>query len=483
MDPGTETGEATGTGTRPPRVEPPPRGAPPGMGTWLLVIVLLVQFMVSLDVSVVNVALPAIRSGLGFSDQGLTWTVNAYALTFGGLMMLGGRLGDVIGRRRTLLGGLVVFGLASLAGGLMQSPGGLIAARAVQGAGAAALTPVALALLTVNFPPGPALSRALGLWGVTAAAGGAVGVLGGGLLTGWFGWRSVLLINVPIVAFALVVGLRLAPDRREGARPRLDLGGAALVTSGAALLVLGVVRAQSVSWGSATTGVTLGAAVLLLGAFALVELRSAEPLLRLSLLTRRPVVGANVFMMLLFSAQFAAFYFCSLYLHEVLGYGPVATGASFLPFCVGTVIGAAIATRAVARTGLRLLLAGGGFAGAAGLVWMGAEFTAGAGFAGAILGPTLLASIGIGMCFVPLGTAATAGVGEASAGMASGLINSSRQVGGSIGLAGLEALAAAAGGRSGEAHGFGAAILAAGGLVAVAASTALLLIPRTPPPR
>jgi EmrB/QacA subfamily drug resistance transporter len=455
----------------------------------LLVVVLMVQFMVSLDVSVVNVALPAVRSGLGFDDAGLTWVVNAYTLAFGGLMMLGGRLGDVLGRRRTLLGGLVLFGLASLAGGLMQSPGGLIAARAVQGAGAAALTPVALALLTTGFPPGPALSRALALWGVTAALGGALGVLAGGVLTQWLSWRAVLLVNLPIVALALVLALGRFEGEKRRPGARLDLAGAVLATTGAALLVLGVVRTQSEPWTSAQTVLTLAAAALALACFALVERRTEQPLLRLGLLTRRPVLGANVFMALLFSAQFAAFYFASLYLHNVLGYGPARAGASFVPFSAGVVVGSALAGRLAARIGLRAFAATGAFLAACGFGWFGLAFAGGGGFAAAVLGPSLVVSTGIGMCFVPLGTAGAAGVPAGEAGMAAGLLNSSRQVGGSIGLAALVTLAthvsdrnAHGGGsnRTALAHGYGAAVGAGAGLLALAAVAALALLPGRP---
>ncbi|WP_461010978.1 MFS transporter [Streptomyces capparidis] len=450
----------------------------------MLAVVLTVQFMVALDASVVNVALPDIRSGLGFTGDGLTWVVNAYALAFGGLMLLGGRLGDIAGHRRTLLAGLALFGAASLAGGLMQSPGGLVAARAVQGAGAAALAPVALSLLTTSFPPGPALSRALGLWGATAAAGGATGVLAGGVLTEWLGWRAVMLVNVPIVAFAYVMGAGLPTGhRRKAATGRLDVLGAVLATAGATTLVLGVVRTSTAGWGSAATVLTLGSAAVLLAAFVAVELRVRDPLLRMGLLARRPVLGANLFMMLLFSGQFAAFYFTSLYLHQVLGFGPATAGAAFLPFCVGIVIGSVIATRTVATLGLRRLLVAGGLVGGCGFAWFGAAFAAEGGFWAAILGPSLVASVGIGMCIVPLGTAATSGVPADEAGMASGLINTSRQIGGSIGLAALDTLAVTVigdhhgGSPAGQADGYGAAIGATAVLLAGAAAVAALLIP------
>ncbi|MFF7247355.1 MFS transporter [Embleya sp. NPDC008237] len=450
----------------------------------LLVVVLTVQFTVALDMSVVNVALPDIRDDLGFGADGLPWVVNAYALSFGGLLMLGGRVGDLIGRRRTLVAGLTVFGLAGLAGGLATSPGALIAARAVQGIGAAALAPVAFALITVTFPAGPARSRALGWWGATAAAGGAFGVLIGGLLTESVGWQAVMLINVPIVAFALLAALRLPADRPEpGRAPGLDPAGALLVTVGATTLVLGVVRAERQGWGSFATIGTLAAAAVLLAAFVLVELRSAEPLLRMGLLTHRPVLGANLFMMLLFSGQFAAFYFTSLYLQQVLDYGPAAAGAAFVPFSGGVVIGSVLATRTVARLGLGRLLGLGAALAAVGFAWFGLAFDVDGTFARSILGPSLVASIGAGLCFVPLGTAATAGVPGHEAGMAGGLINSSRQIGGSIGLAALVTLAASVTGPNGDAskrelaHGYAVALGAAGGLLVLAAVVALVLVP------
>ncbi|MCT2593212.1 MFS transporter [Streptomyces sp. N2-109] len=460
----------------------PPQGAP-DRGRLLLAVILTVQFTVALDMSVLNVALPDIRHHLGFTATGLPWVVNAYALAFGGLMMLGGRIGDLAGRRRTLLAGLVLFGAASATGALAQEPWQLITARAVQGAGAAALAPVALALITVNYPAGPARSRALGLWGAAAAAGGAAGVLIGGLLTESAGWRSVMLINVPITLVTLLAARKITGDRRDGPAPRLDLGGALLVTAGTSALVLAVVRTETLSWGSSTTVATLALAALLLTLFVGVELRTAEPLLRMRLLTRRPVVAANVFMLLLASAQFAVFYFVSLYLQQVLEYGPAATGLAFLPFCCGIVVGSVTATRSLARLGARRVLVSAGALGAAGFGWFALVLTADGGFATAILGPSLLTSIGVGMSIVPLGTAATADVDPREAGMATGLINSSRQIGGSIGLAVLVTVSASVtGGHGGGADealaaGYRAAAAVAGGLLMVATLLALLLMP------
>ncbi len=439
----------------------------------LLAVVLTVQFLVALDMSVVNVALPDIRADLGFSADDLSWVVNAYALAFGGLLMFGGRLADLVGRRRTLIAGLAVFGAASLGGGLVGSPGALIAARALQGVGAAALAPVAFALITVTLPAGPARSRALGLWGMAGAGGGAVGVLAGGLLTEAAGWRSVLLINVPIVALALLGARRwIAPDRRTGAPPRLDLAGAVLVTLGMTALVFGLVRTETYGWTSAETVGTLALAVLLLAAFVVVELRTRQPLLRIGLLANRPLLAANLFVMLLFSGQFATFYFLSLYTQQVLDYGPTEAGLSFLPFCAGIVVGSVIATRAVTAVGLRWPLVIGGTVGAAGFGWFALAVSADGTFLTAMLGPSLVASVGVGMCFVPLGTAATTGVTPAEAGMASGLLNSFRQIGGSLGLAVLVTVAARATDR---AHGSAAERLTSGYATAFAASAGLLL--------
>uniref|UniRef100_A0AAU3GSB8 MFS transporter n=1 Tax=Streptomyces sp. NBC_01401 TaxID=2903854 RepID=A0AAU3GSB8_9ACTN len=449
---------------------------------WLLVVALTVQFLVSLDMSVVNVALPDIRSDLGFGGDGLLWVVNAYALAFGGLLMLGGRLADLAGPRRVLTAGLALFGLASLAGGLAWSPGSLVTARAVQGVGAAALAPVAFALITLAFPAGPARSRALGLWGMAGAAGGAVGVLAGGGLTDAAGWRSVMLVNVPIVVFALAAAARSGPvggQRRTSAR--LDVAGALLATAGTTLLVLGLVRTSQDGWGSATTLTVMAAAVILLGGFIAVELRTASPLLRPGLLKGRPVLTANLFCLLLASAQFGAFYFVSLYMQLVLGFGPTAAGFAFLPFCVGIVVGSVLATRAVAALGIRRLMALGATLAALGMGWFAATATFDGGFLSSILGPSLLCSLGIGLCFVPLGTAATTDVPPGDTGMASGLLNSSRQVGGSLGLAVLVTVAAqVTGGGTGLTElssGYAAAFRVAAGLLAAAALAAYVLLP------
>ncbi|WP_079127287.1 MFS transporter [Streptomyces sp. TP-A0874] len=412
---------------------PASAGAGPGL---TLTAVAVVQFMVSLDLSVVNVGLPEIASGLGFDTVGLTWVIHAYALTFGGLLLLGGKAADRYGRRRTLLFGLGLFGLASLVGGFAQAPGQLVAARAAQGVGAAALAPAALALLTATFPTGRPRVRAFGVWSAMNAAGGAFGVLAGGLLTEYAGWRWVMFVNVPMAAVALalswrgVAGDRTAPD---GGRP--DVLGAFLATAGLTLLVFGVVRTDQYGWTSPVTLTTLALAVALLAAFVHVERTTArEPLLRLGLFTNRSVAGANGYNLLLGAAMASAFYFTSLYLQQVLGNGAAMTGLMFLPFALGVVVGSVLAVKLGYRLALRTLLVGGGLLTAAGFAWFSVISPDGS-FGVDVLGPSIVASVGFGLCLGPVVSTATAGVARRETGTASGLLNSSRQIGASLGLA------------------------------------------------
>ncbi|MER7368503.1 MFS transporter, partial [Nonomuraea wenchangensis] len=402
------------------------RRAGPGI---TLAAVAVVQFMVSLDLSVVNVGLPSIAAGLGFSGVGLTWVIHAYALTFGGLLLLGGKAADRYGRKRVLLSGLVLFGLASLLGGLAQAPGHLVAARAAQGVGAAALAPAALALLTAAFPAGRARVRAFGVWSATNAAGGALGVLIGGLLTEYAGWRWVMFVNVPMAAVALALAWRVAagPAPVRGGRP--DVLGAVLVTAGMTLLVFGVVRTGEHGWASPVTVVTLAAAVALLAAFAHVERTTArEPLIRLGLFANRSVAAANAYNLLLGAAMAAAFYFVSLYLQRVLGTGPALTGLQFLPFALAVVAGAALGVRLGYRLAPRALMVLGGLLTAAGFAWFGLISPDGA-FLTDVLGPSVVAGAGFGLCLGPVVSTATAGVAAHESGTASGLLNSSRQLG------------------------------------------------------
>ncbi|MFJ3661123.1 MFS transporter [Streptomyces sp. NPDC090119] len=449
-------------------------GVRPGL---TLAAVAVVQFMVSLDLSVVNVGLPEIGAGLGFSAVGLTWVIHAYALTFGGLLLLGGKTADRYGRKAVLLTGLALFGLASLVGGLAQSPAQLVAARAAQGIGAAALSPAALALLTTTFPSGRARVRAFGVWSAVNAAGGALGVLIGGVLTQYAGWRWVMFVNVPMAVGALLLSWRgVGADRRiRGGRP--DILGAALVTSGMLLLVFGVVRTDRYGWGSPVTLTTLTAAVALLVAFVQVERTTRrEPLVRLGLFTNRSVLGSNAFNLLAGAAMASAFYFISLYLQHVLGHGAARTGVEFLPLALGVITGSVLAVKLGYRVPPRTLLVIGGTLTAAGFAWASLITTDGS-FTADILGPAILAGIGFGFCLAPVVSLATEGVVSHEAGTASGLLNSSRQIGASLGLTALVTTATHRTGHvvtpqsltEGYALGLrlGAGLLAAGVVVAV----------------
>ncbi|MFF9645774.1 MFS transporter [Kitasatospora aureofaciens] len=451
----------------------------------VLAAVTVAQFVFALDMSVVNVALPAIRGALGFAPLDLSWVVHVYALTFGGLLLLGGRAGDLYGRQWLFRLGLAVFGLCSLAGGLAQQPWQLVAARAGQGVGAAAAAPAALAMLTTTFAEGPRRVRALGLWSAANAAGGALGVLAGGLLTEYASWRWVMLVNLPIVAAALVL---LPMGTADGAQPvrreRLDVLGAVLATGGVGLLVFGVVRTDARGWGSPATLGTLAVAVALLAAFVLVEVRSAAPLLRLGLLRSRWVAGANVLVFLAAAGQFAAFYFVSLYLQQVLGLGAAATGAAFLPFSAGLVAGTVVATRITARRSPRAALVPGAVLAAAGLGWF-ALISPDGGFLTDVLGPSVVTSIGAGLVLAPVAAAATTGIAPREAGAASGLLNSSRQLGGCVGLAVLATVAAHATGTATDpgalSHGYALGLAAGAVLFALAAVVAATALPRRRP--
>ncbi|MFA1546015.1 MFS transporter [Actinomadura chokoriensis] len=443
----------------------------------------VVQFMVSLDLSVVNVGLPRIATGLGFSAVGVTWVIHAYALTFGGLLLLGGKASDRYGRKRVLLAGLGLFGLASLVGGLAQEPGHLVAARAAQGIGAAALAPAALALLATTFPEGRARVRAFGVWSAVNAAGGAFGVLIGGLLTEYAGWRWVMFVNVPMAAIALALAWRgvaaSAPER--GSRP--DVLGAVLATAGMTLLVFGVVRTDRYPWTSPVTLATLAAAAALLAAFLLVERTTArEPLVRLGLFANRSVAGANAYNLLVSSALASAFYFVSLYLQRVLGSGPALAGVQFLPFALGVIAGSVLAVKLGYRFAPRTLLVAGGLVTAAGFAWFGMISPDG-GYAVDVLGPAVVGSLGIGLCLAPVVSTATTGVAHHETGTASALLSSSRQIGASLGLA---ALGTAAHSRTGDGltpaalnDGYALGLTLAAALVLAAVLIALTALPRT----
>lgn len=426
-----------------------PANAAPGPGVrpipeWLLLgLVCIGQFMVVLDVSIVNVALPSIQSDLHFGSSGLQWVVNAYTLTFAGFLLLGGRAADLFGRRRIFLIGLGVFTAASLFGGLAQNQTWLVAARTLQGLGAAILAPATLTILTATFAEGPARARALGVWSAVASAGASAGALFGGVLTDFLNWRWILFVNVPVGVVALVAAGRYIPESRVDMEHRhLDVAGAVTVTGGLVALVYAIVRTETYSWGSPQVLVPLVVAVLLLAAFVVVQMRlSRAPLMPLRIFRSRSVAGGNAVMLLLFCAMFGSWYFETLYMQHVLGFSPLQAGLAFLPQTVLIAAGAQVTARLVTRLGPRTLILVGTLIAASGLIWL-TRITPSSTFAADLLVPFVLIGLGMGLTVTPVTVAGTAGVPRADAGLASGILNTSRTIGASIGLATLATLAA-----------------------------------------
>jgi len=393
------------------------------------------QFMVVLDASIVNVALPSVQRGLHFSLADLSWVVNIYVLMFGGFLLLGGRAGDLFGRRRLFFAGLILFSLASLFGGLAQSPTWLIIARGAQGLGGAIISPISLAIVTGTFDEGPERNRALGIFGSIAGAAGAFGVLMGGILTSSFGWQWVFYVNVPIGLAAAALSPMLIPaDHGSDERRGFDLAGAITVTAGLVLLVYGLVEAPNKGWGSASTLGFMAGAAILLAAFIAIELRSRDPLVRLGIFRIRSLSVTNVSGLLAGAAMFAMFYFISLYLQEVLGYSPLKTGFAYLPLAFGIILSAGGASVLVTRFGFKPILAGGLILAGLGLFWL-TQIRVDGTYLQDVLPPSLAIAFGLGLTFVPLTIAAVQGVERSEIGLASGLINTSLQVGGALGLA------------------------------------------------
>jgi EmrB/QacA subfamily drug resistance transporter len=407
-----------------------------------LVLLAMTQFVIVIDASIVNVALPSIGSHLHFSRANLSWVVNAYTLTFGGFLLLGGRLADLLGRRRMFMLGLVLFSLASLAGGLAQSEAWLIIARATQGLGAAIVSPAALSIITTTFAEGAERNRALGIWGAVAGAGGAAGVLLGGILTSGLSWRWVLFVNVPIGIAAAALAPRLLLESRADAGAKgFDLPGAVTVTAGLALLVYAVVDAVNVGWGSTATLLRLAGSIILLAAFVAIELRQRHPLLPFSIFRLRTLRGADIVGLLIGMSLFSMFFFISLYLQDVLHFSPIKAGIAYLPLAVGIILSAGTASQLVTRIGFKPTLIAGMLFIAAGLLWFSRVRAPGGSYAADVLGPSILAAVGLGFSFVPVTIAALTGATPQEAGLASGLINTSQQVGGALGLAILATVA------------------------------------------
>jgi EmrB/QacA subfamily drug resistance transporter len=459
---------------------------------WILILCCLSQFMVILDVSVVNVALPSIRADLGFSAVDLQWVVNAYALTFAGFLLLGGRAADLLGQRRVFVFGLALFALASLAGGLSEGQAELVAARAVQGLGGAVVAPVTLSIITTTFAEGSERNRALAAWGAMGAAGGAAGALIGGVLTDLLGWQWILFINVPIGALAVAGALRFVRDPEggpAGAR-HYDVAGAITVTAGLVALTFGIVRTDTEGWGSAATLVPMLLGLVLLGAFVAIEGRwSRRPLVPLQTFRSRSLTAANVVVFFLGSSVFAMWYFVSLYMQQVLGYTPIQTGLAFLPMTFAIAVASTLAGRLVGLVGAgRVLSAGMALVtvGMIGFSFVGTDGT----FLADILWPGVITATGLGFSFVPVTIAAVSGVARSNAGLASGLVNTSRQFGGALGLAVLATIAsthsaslAAAGESQAQAltGGFHVAFLVGAAFAAAGALTALAFLARRAP--
>jgi EmrB/QacA subfamily drug resistance transporter len=406
-----------------------------------LILLAAAQFVVVLDASIVNVALPSIGSDLHFSEANLQWVVNAYVLVFGGFLLLGGRMADLLGRRRVFIAGLVLFGLASLVGGLANSEGMLIAARAVQGLGGALLSPAALSIITTTFPEGSERNKALGVWGAVAGAGGAAGVLLGGVLTDSLGWEWVFFVNTPVtLAAAAWARILLVESRSEGARRHFDTFGAVTVTAGLSLLVYTMVRTNENGWGSATTIGLFAVSAALLVAFVVWEQRSPAPLVPFRIFRIRNLTAANIVGLLIGASLFSMFFFVSLYMQRVLGYSPLKAGLSYLPLAVTIIISAGVASQLVTRLGHKPVLVGGMVLVAVGLLLFSSVSPDGS-FLSDVLPASLIAAAGLGFSFVPVTIASQTGVQGEDAGLASGLINTSQQIGGALGLAVLSTIA------------------------------------------
>jgi EmrB/QacA subfamily drug resistance transporter len=408
---------------------------------WLALILLCaVQFMVVLDVAIVNVALPTIKNALDFSDANLQWVVSAYTLTFGGFLMLGSRIADLLGRKRMFISGLVLFSAASLACGLSQSDTQLIVFRAIQGLGAAVISPAALAILTTTFSEGEERNKALAIWGAIAGTGGAVGVLLGGILTDQVGWEWIFFLNVPIGLIVILAGQRVLQESRVELGSRsLDIAGAILVTAGLTLLVYGLVTTDTYSWTSSRVLGSLAGAAVLLAGFVAVELRAKAPILPFSIFRLKSLTGANIVGLLLGAAIFSMFFLLSLYMQQVLGYSALKAGVAYLLVASVIIVAAGASQALVTRIGVRSVLITGMVLLVAGLLWFSQVSVHGA-YATDLAPGFVLAGIGLGFSFVPVQIASLIGVTHDEAGIASGLINTSQQVGGALGVAVLSTI-------------------------------------------
>jgi EmrB/QacA subfamily drug resistance transporter len=413
-----------------------------------LTVIAACQLMVVLDATIVNIALPHIQESLKFSTTDLTWVVSAYTLTFGGLLLLGGRAGDILGRRRVFMTGILVFTLASLLGGLAQEPWQLLAARALQGVGGAIASPTSLALITTTFPEGPERNRAFGVFAAVSAGGGAIGLLAGGMLTEWLDWRWVLFVNVPIgVLIAVLAPMYISESERHPGR--FDIAGALTSTAGMASLVYGFIRAAEEGWRDGLTIGSFAAAVVLLLAFGYIESRAKEPITPLRMFADRNRSGTYVIMLSLAAAMFGMFFFIVLFVQNVLRYTPIEAGLAFLPVTVAIVTGAGLSQRFLPVMGPKPFMLGGSTLVALGLAWQ-TLISPDSSYVSGVLGPMLLFGFGMGLNFVTLTLTAVSGVAPHEAGAASGLLNATQQVGGSLGLSILTTVFGTASREEGE---------------------------------
>jgi EmrB/QacA subfamily drug resistance transporter len=452
----------------------------------LLALALLctVQFMVVLDIAIVNVALPSIQTDLGFSQENLQWVISAYALLFGGFLLLGGRAADLLGRRRLFLAGLVLFTAASVLSGFAWDESSLIGARALQGLGAAIITPAALSILTTTFTEGSDRNTALGAWGAVGAFGAVAGVLLGGILTDLLSWEWIFYINAPVGIGAFVLAPLLLDESRDATARSFDVTGGTLVTAGLVVLVYAITQAPEYGWGSVETIGFFAAAIALLAAFVAWEARTPDPLMPFSIFRLRTLVGANVAGLILGTALFSMFLMLTLYMQQVLGYSPLKTGLAYLAVAGTAIIWSAVAAQLVTRVGVKPVLVAGMAFLTAGLAYF-TQVSVGGSYLGDLLPGFLVIAIGMGFSFVPISIAALAGVQPSEAGLASGLINTSQQIGGALGIAALSAVATsttADGLTTGSARafaltdGFQAAFIGGTGVALVGVLVALFLV-------
>jgi len=408
---------------------------------WLaLALLSAVQFMVVLDIAIVNVALPSIQVDLGFSQENLQWVISAYALVFGGFLLLGGRAADLLGRRKVFLGGLIVFTLASLFAGLAWSEASLISARALQGLGAAVITPAALSILSVTFAEGRERNIALGVWGAVGGFGAAAGVLMGGVLTDALGWEWIFFVNVPVGAIAFLLAPVLLSESRDASVKSFDAVGAVAVTAGLSSAVYAITQAASDGWLAGRTLAFFAAAAILLVGFVVWERRHPEPLMRFGILRIKTVTGANVAGFILGTATFSLFLMLTLYMQQVLGYSAMKTGVAYLAVAGTAIFTSALAAQLVTKIGVKPVLLVGMSSLTGGLLYF-TQVSVSGSYVGDLLPGFLLIALGLGFSFVPISIAALAGIQPAEAGLASGLINTSQQIGGALGIAALSTIA------------------------------------------